>query len=124
MPGIIQERKAKTMKYTEEELKTERREFIKNYINASEATQKVVEGILLKKKLDEICNMPIMKRLDTYITINGISKLALASKLGISEKKLNRILSKGSHEVSCLTYGKICMALGISADLMFLEEGI
>lgn len=112
------------MKYTEEELKTERREFIKNYINASEATQKVVEEILLKKKLDEICNMPIMKRLDTYITVNGISKLTLASKLGISEKKLNRILSKGSHEVSCLTYGKICMALEISADLMFLEEGI
>ena len=108
------------MKNTEER----RREFIKSYINASEETQKVCKGILLNQKLAEICDMPLMKRLDTYITVNGISKLTLASKLGISEKKLNRILSKADNMVSCTTYARLCIALGISADLMFLEEGI
>lgn len=119
MPGIIQERKAKAMMNTEER----RNEFITNYLLATEGTQKVVEGILLNKKISEICNMPIMKRLDTYITVNGISKLTLASKLGISEKKLDRILNQKDNVICCTTFARLCMALGISADLMFFEEG-
>lgn len=61
-----------------------------------------------------------MRSLDNYINENGISKAALASDLGISVKKLNRILNTPDSIIDCATYGRLCKALRISAD-KFIE---
>ena len=62
----------------------------------------------------------IMEKVRKYVIDNRINKREIADKMHISERKLERILNTPDNILSCLTYGKLCLALGISAD-MFME---
>ena len=59
----------------------------------------------------------IMEKVRNYVTENQINKKEIADKMHISEHKLERILNTPDNILSCITYGKLCFALGISADL-------
>lgn len=58
----------------------------------------------------------ILENVKKYIEDNNISKETIASKMGISVKKLDRILNTSEEILSCITYKKLVVALGVSAD--------
>ena len=57
-----------------------------------------------------------------YMNQNGISKLSISSKMGISTYKLDRILNTPDSVLSCITYRNLVVALGIPADFFFKEK--
>lgn len=61
----------------------------------------------------------ILEKVKNYIEENNISKSTIADKMGISEKKLNKILNSPDDKVNCLIYKKLVVALGVSANKFF-----
>ena len=58
----------------------------------------------------------IMENVRDYFVENRINKREIADKMHISERKLERILNTSDNAICCTTYGRLCLALGVSAD--------
>lgn len=58
----------------------------------------------------------IMEKVRNYFIENQINKREIADKMHISEHKLERILNTPDNILSCITYGRLVQALGVSAD--------
>lgn len=58
----------------------------------------------------------IIEKVRKFIEDNNINKRELADKMHISEHKLDRILNTSDDILNCMTYRKVCVALGVSAD--------
>ena len=65
--------------------------------------------------------MSVGKQIERYITENKIEKQSLALKMGISEKKLNRIFNTSDSVLNLKTFYEIVRVLGISANRFFEE---
>ena len=66
--------------------------------------------------------MSVGKQIERYITENKIEKQSLALKMGISEKKLNRIFNTSDSVLNLKTFYEIVRVLGISANRFFEEQ--
>lgn len=61
--------------------------------------------------------MDLGQKINEYIKDNSINKSDVCLKMGISEKKFNKILEK--RNMTSFTYYTICKALNVSLDLFF-----
>lgn len=61
----------------------------------------------------------ILENVKKYIEENHIDKRIIANKMGVSERKLERILNTSDKIVNCITYRRLIVALGVSADMFF-----
>lgn len=97
-------------------------EFINAISQADETTIKLITNVLM---LDRMKQIKLEKKKSTgekikdYLQKNNISTKELAEKIGITEKKLNKWLSKSDKQMDCLEYYNIVTALGISANTFF-----
>ena len=63
--------------------------------------------------------MSIGQKIKKYLSENHITQKDLSKKMGISEKKLNRILNTPDNILNLRTFKSIVCALGISANKFF-----
>ena len=65
--------------------------------------------------------MSVGNQIKEYMKENGIEYKTISSKMGISEKKLERILNTSDNILNCMTYRNLVVALGVSADYFEVE---
>ena len=58
------------------------------------------------------------KEIKEYLEQNGIKQSFVAEKVGITPSQMSEICNKG-RSIDCVTYYKICNALGVPLDLFF-----
>ena len=58
-------------------------------------------------------------RIKEYLKSHGIKQSFVAGKIGVTSQKMAQII--GGKNINCVTYYKICKALGVPFE-MFLEE--
>lgn len=66
--------------------------------------------------------MKVGEKIKIYMAENGIDNKSLASKMGIPESKLERILNYSDNRIMSSTYRNLVVALGVSADYFFEDE--
>lgn len=60
------------------------------------------------------------KRIDEYLTENGIKQSFVAEKVGIEPSRMSGICKKGRN-IDCVLYYKICKVLNVPFET-FMEE--
>lgn len=60
------------------------------------------------------------KRINEYMTANGIKQSFVAERVGITPSRMSNILTKGS-TIDCVLYYKICKVLNVPLET-FLED--
>lgn len=65
--------------------------------------------------------MKVGERIKRYLEENGIKQTFVADKAGITVSKMNDICNRGK-SIDCVTYYKVCTALGVPLESFLQEE--